>query len=309
MKKTLLALSLVLLLSACDESSDQDRREEGYTGGGINSYAGSTKSRGEMRMVAPAPAMAPMDNASMVVQSAPSGMVLDRTNMGDRKIAETHNLGIETTYDELEPRYHRDFQECVKMGCQIINSNVNKESNANISARIAPDKLGAFLDFLAQGDGKIESHQVSADDYTMEYSDVDASIKNLVAVRDRISSLLNSRAQTVDDILRIEQELSRIQIQLDQHTARMRILQKMTMLATVNINYSVQYRPSDIKPYELNNTWRHAANQFMRAVDRMIQFTFAALPWIPFIFAGLWLTVRAFMFAVNRKAFRLPWRK
>jgi len=262
------------------------------------------------KVASPAPSAAPMraEAAMDVAAQAPSSMVLDRKTLGNRKIAETHNLSIETSPEDLQPRYQRDFNECVKRGCQIMNSNIASESGGQIQARIDPEKLGAFLDFLAEGPGKIESHQVSADDYTMEYSDVSVTLENLKNLHDRMSALL-TRAEAIDDILRIEQELNRIQTQMDQNTARLRILQTMTQMATVYISYSVQYSPADIKPYELKNTWKNAVNKFLRGIDHMIQFIGATLPWIPVIFISVWLGIRAVRFAFARVSIRLPWRK
>ncbi len=236
-------------------------------------------------------------------------MVMDRTKLGERKIAETHSLQIQTKYDLLQTRYQRDFKKCVELGCQITNSNVQLEQGGNINARIDPEKLGTFLDFLAEGDGKILNHSVNADDHTMEYTDTTTANANLVALRNRLATLLNSRAENVDDILRIEQELNRIQTQIDQNTARLKVLATMTDLATVNIGYQVEYRPAEVKPYELKNTWSRAAQKFLMGIDRMVQTVFAALPWIPVLLVSIWLGIWIVRLAIGRTSIRWPWRK
>lgn len=302
MKKLLLVLLATLALAGCweDEATAVTSESANYMGGG----------RAEMAKMAGQPMMADAMVAQAAPEAPPSAMVLDRSTMGDKKIAETHNLDIETEFDKLQPRYQRDFAKCVEFGCQIINSNITAEQGGSLSARIDPAKLGAFLDFLAAGDGAIKNHNVSADDYTMEYSDTVAQTENLLALRERLRSLLASpKAEDVDSILRIEQELTRVQTEIDRNSARLKILQKMTALATVNIGYSVKYRPAEIRPYELNNTWKMAANKFMRGIDSMIQFTGATLPWVPVFFVGLWLLVQVVRFAFGKIGFRLPWRK
>lgn len=300
----MLAVCAALFLSACDDN-DAGVREESQA------YAGNARSAKMMGGGMPAMAPAPMmDGYAAVTQAAPpSAMVMDRSKLGSRKVAETHSLQIETTYDALQPRYQRDFQKCVELGCQIVNSNITLEQGGNIQARIGPDKLGEFLDFLAEGQGKIKNHSVSADDYTMEYTDTETANANLLALRNRLATLLNSRAEDVDDILRIEQELNRIQTQIDQNAARLKILSTMTSMATVNLNYSVEYRPAEVKPYELKNTWKKAAQKFLMGVDRMVQFVFAALPWIPVLAAGVWLGVWILRFAFRKISLRWPWRK
>lgn len=142
-----------------------------------------------------------------MVASAPSEMVLDRAQFGDRKIAETHNVSIETEADALKGRYDRDFKKCIAVGCEIVNSQVTSREYASLHARIAPEQLGAYLDFLAEGEGELKSHQVSADDQTMAYIDTEARIKNLEVLRQRLFELLDSeKAKSVEGILRVEQE-------------------------------------------------------------------------------------------------------
>ena len=301
LRKILCSLLLVLTLAACDDDQQQANQLQSYSGGGMAREA----KMADMAVVGAAP-MAP----AMAEQSAPSSMVLDRGQMGDRKIAETHNLQIETAFDVLQSRYQRDFKKCVELGCQIINSSITKEQFGNIQARIAPAKLGEFLDFLGEGEGKILNHSVSADDYTMEYSDTAAQTENLLALRERLRNLLASdKAKDVDSILRIEAELNRIQTEIDQRTSRLKILEKMTNMATVNLSYSVQYRPTELQKYELKNTWTYAVNKFLRGIDMVIQFVGATLPWVPVFFAGLWLAVRVFRFAFGKISIRMPWRK
>lgn len=305
MRKCLvLALSAALFLSACDDNgNDQSAQRDSYASVG-NARASKMMAMGG---VAPAPMM--HESAAIAPAAPPSSMVMDRKAMGDRKIAETHSMQIETPYDQLQARYQRDFKKCVELGCQITNSNITLESGGNINARIDPEKLGAFLDFLAEGQGKILNHSVSADDYTMEYSDTETANANLVALRNRLATLLNTRAENVDDILRIEQELNRLQTRIDQNTARLKILSTMTSMATVNLSYSVEYRPAEVKPYELKNTWSRAAQKFLMGIDRMIQFVFAALPWIPVLAFSVWLGVWIVRFAFRKVTLRLPWRK
>lgn len=302
MKKTLLVLCTVLALAACneDQSHDPAAMQGASRGGGVMSAKMNSYEMAESKGMADAAMLA----------SPPSAMVLDRDTIGNRKIAETHNLQIETEYNQLQPRFQRDYALCVSMGCQIMNSYVAAEQGGNIAARIAPEKLGAFLDKLAEGEGEIKNHSVSADDYTMEYADTEAQNQNLLALRERLRTLLNApQVEKINDILRIEQELTRVQTQIDQRTARLRILKTMTDMATVNLNYNVKYRPAEIRPYELKNTWRATANKFMRGVDNVIQFTGATLPWVPVFFAGLWILVRLVRFAFAKVSITMPWRR
>lgn len=311
----LLALSAVLFLSACDDGGDQDimaNESSAYMGGAADgmAFARSAKMMAapQADMIAPAPMSG--NNAALEPAAPPSTMVLDRTKFKGRRIAETHNMSIETPYNVLQSRYQRDYAKCIELECEIVNSNIQLEQGGNIYARIDPAKLGQFLDFLGTGQGRILNHNVSADDQSDEFSDLNAQMDNLIAMRERLRKLLDSyKAEKVDDILRIEQELNRIQTEIDMRTARLRNLERVTNMATVNLSYSVEYRPAEAKPYELKNTFKNATQQFYRALDRMIQFVGRVLPWIPVIAVGFWLTVWIVRLAFRRVSFRWPWKK
>ena len=81
--------------------------------------------------------------ASDHVRSAPpSNMVLDRSKFNDRRIAETHNLQVETEAADLKARYDRDFQKCLALGCEITTSNAQTRRTAYINALLKPEVLG-----------------------------------------------------------------------------------------------------------------------------------------------------------------------
>ncbi len=316
----ILLLSATLFVAACDDNGNQSNEAmvsmsapSGGSGGMARSakaYMGGAAPMMAQMAVMPSPEPAMADSAAISPSAPPSSMVLDRTKFANRKIAETHNMQIETAYNVLQTRYQRDYAKCVQLGCQIVNSNVQLEQGGSINARIEPEKLGEFLDFLAAGPGRILNHNVSADDRTAEWSDTTAQMENLVAARDRMRKLMDSdKAYDVDSILSIENELTRIQTEIDMRTARLRNLAQDTDLATIYLNYSVEYRPAETKPYELKNTFKNAVQQFYRGLDRMIQFVGRTLPWIPVFAIGFWLAVWVVRLAFRRVSVRLPWKK
>ncbi len=302
--RLILLFAMILTLGACDQNNSTTSNQTELFSDAMESRAAIGGSPG---MVPAPPAM--MEAAAPLAKVAPpSSMVLDRTKFKGRRIAETHTMQIQTPFDGLQARYQRDYAKCVELGCEISSSNVQLEQGGQIYARIAPENLGKFLDFLAEGPGKILNHSVSADDQTMAYSDTKAEMDNLMALRDRLRALLVSRETAkIKDILDIEQELTRVQTEIDSRTQRLRILEQMTDMATVNLSYSVEYRPVEAEEYTLANTWDMAVRNFYRAIDNMVQFVGAVLPWLPILFGGFWLVIRMFRLAFARVSF--PWSR
>lgn len=284
-------LVCVLCLGACKESETYGQAES-FSRGGASS------------------GMIAADYVSQSKLSAsPSKMALNREKFGNRRIAETHNLNIETIPEGLKSLYDRDFQQCLALGCEIVSSNVNAKNSAAIHARIDPKNLVAYLDFLGNGPGDLKSHNVTADDKTLEYIDTDAKIKNLEALRVRLIRLLDSpKAENVDQILRIERELNRVEQQLDSAIGSLRHLQTITGMATVHSRYTVPHYNVEIRYYELKNSFKRAYQGLITSVANVVRFVGGVLPWIPVWVIGLWIFVKAIKFAFGKGFSLLFWK-
>jgi len=223
----------------------------------------------------------------------PSDMTLDRSKFANRKIAETHAMTIETEPDELRGRLKRDFRQCLDLGCEITGSNVARDSGGSLQARIDPEQLGAYLNFLATGDGEVKSHQVSAEDKTYQYVSTTEGIKNQEALRDRLRALLNdSRAKTIPEILEVERELARVQTQIDTQTTQKKIIERTTNKATVMVNYTVPYQAVEMRYESLSHSLRTAWRGLIQNIGEVIMFFGQIIPWLPVIFLFYWLMVR-----------------
>lgn len=90
----------------------------------------------------------------------------------------------------------RNFGDSVSIDFLVPNTNFDK-CMANIK------KCGTLL-----------SERVYSEDVTAEYVDTQSRLDNLIKTRDKYKALLD-KAQTVEEILKVERELSRIQSEID----------------------------------------------------------------------------------------------
>lgn len=237
-------------------------------------------------------------------------MALDRSKFGNRRIAETHNLNVETLPDELKGRYDRDYRQCLALGCEVTNSNVSARRNGYFNARIAPEKLSEFLDFLAKGPGELKTHSVSADDKTLQYIDTQATLETQKALKERLLKLLDSeKAENVSQILQVEREITRVQQKIDSATGTLRHLETLTQLATVNVSYSVPYYDIEIRYHDLSQSMKRAYQQLLSNAGDVIVFIGKVLPWLPIWFLAIVLLVKTLKFAFGRGFRLLFWRK
>lgn len=83
--------------------------------------------------------------------------------------------------------------------------------------------------------GSVESRSVVGEDVTERYIDVEARLKNNIALRDRLRQLLD-KATAVQDIVAIEKELTRVQAEIDSQEGQIKSLKGKADFATIDLN-------------------------------------------------------------------------
>ena len=118
-------------------------------------------------------------------------------------------------------------------GGYVASSVITEGEPANLRLRVAADKLGSALDQLAAC-GSVESRHVSSEDVTAEIIDLEATLKNKTALRDRLRKLLE-RAKNIRDILDLEQQLTRVQTEIDSLAGRLKSMKRQVQLASIRL--------------------------------------------------------------------------
>lgn len=118
-------------------------------------------------------------------------------------------------------------------GGYVENSAVRNEGRADLVLRVPAKELETTMDMLAAlGD---ESRRfIRVDDVTEQYIDLEARLKNTIALRDRLRVLLD-KANTVSEVLSVEKELTRIQSELDSLEGRLKSLRNRVALARLEL--------------------------------------------------------------------------
>ncbi len=97
---------------------------------------------------------------------------------------------------------------------------------------------GAMLQIAKLGD--VLHKNVSVEDVTEEYFDLQVRIRNLQAVRDRLEQLLK-KADKVPDAIAVERELQRVTTQLERLKGRMKLMGELVRFSTITVNVSPRH--------------------------------------------------------------------
>jgi hypothetical protein len=123
-------------------------------------------------------------------------------------------------------------------GGHITNESVVEQSagvpTAEFTLRVPSDRVYPLLDAIGSI-GAVRSRQIQARDIGKEYYDATLRLRNLEVTRDRLTEVLK-QAVKVEDILRIEQELTRLRGEIEQIKGQLRYLSDRAALATVYVS-------------------------------------------------------------------------
>ncbi|HWR22038.1 MAG TPA: DUF4349 domain-containing protein [Feifaniaceae bacterium] len=200
-------------------------------GAAADRAGGWTGGSGEVKGKESAPQEAP----------APVPSTAEESGYGGHKIIKTASLGLETREFETDLSYIK--QKAVDMGGYIASSYVTgrKPENygdagryANLSLRIPQERMEAFL-AEARGVATVTYENSGGEDITSAYFDTESRLKIYETQRDRIMLLLE-KAETMEDIITLETELSRLTYEIESLTTQLKRWDDLVDFATVSID-------------------------------------------------------------------------
>ncbi|MCL2416431.1 MAG: DUF4349 domain-containing protein [Bacteroidales bacterium] len=129
---------------------------------------------------------------------------------------------------------------------QVKNNNgfLVREAGNSITARIPTENMEVFLNY-AKTLGNLEGLNRTGTDITDQYRDNVLRLDNLRNVRNRYLALLE-QANTVSDILSIERELERVNLEIDRLEGRVRHAELSVALSNVTVTFRERTRPGPV---------------------------------------------------------------
>ncbi|MFH0968787.1 MAG: DUF4349 domain-containing protein [Methanobacteriota archaeon] len=156
----------------------------------------------------------------------------------DQKIIKTANLQLEVS--EV-PKTADDIARIAESVSGIVqSSSVNAGQNDQYSGTVTIRIPSAQFDSALGGIknlGKVISSSISAEDVTEEYVDLAAQKIALTNQLDQYNRIL-TQAVNVSEILEVQREVERVQVELDRITGRMKYLDNRISFSTITIRLS-----------------------------------------------------------------------
>ncbi len=229
---SLLGLSIVglLALAGCgggEEESATFSTASAPASGGAPAPMAEEKSTNDATGGAAQPPAAPATVTAQLVQTA---------SVIPRKII--YNATVELVSDNF-PTAQQSLLRLVKTHRgYIAETNVGGAAGTprqgTWKIRIPVTEFDAFMAAVARL-GELQTTHTDSQDVTAEYYDLQARISNKQVEEKRLLMHLQRSTAKLSDILRVEQELSRVRGEIEQMQGRLRLLANLTSLTTVSV--------------------------------------------------------------------------
>ena len=215
----------------------------------------------------------------------------------DRRIAITHRFTLRVPSSETEAIQQRHMAECIKLGCSVLNTSVDRSTAGHVSARasvrIKPESFDAFAALLAAPPVQITMRAQSAEDLATPIQDVERRLGAKLVLRDRLTAMLHDlTTKTAADLITIEKELAQAQADVEALMAQRDNLTTRTDNVRVEITYLgavSQIGTADLTPiYQAIGT---ISQTTVNSVSWLISSLAAITPWLP-VLALIWWIVR-----------------
>jgi hypothetical protein len=161
----------------------------------------------------------------------------DQTRAVDqRKII--YNAGVDLVVDDFKSVPGKVQALVKKHGGFVAGSSVRgsegEPRTGTWTLRIPSGNYDAFI-AGSEALGQVRSVTTGTREVTAEFVDLESRIKNLKAEETRLNKHLQESTGKLDDILKVEREISRVRGEIERHQGRLNVLKDLTSLSTVTL--------------------------------------------------------------------------
>jgi hypothetical protein len=182
-----------------------------------------------------APPGAPSARGAKEVKSSAA----DKKLQGDHMLIFTGSINMEVDRGDMAMSIDKVVDEAVAVGGYVA-----KQDDRSVTVRVPSGSFRAAMRAMEKI-GDVTHRGVQAQDVSEEFHDIGVRLKSLRATRARLAKFLD-RAKNIQEVLRVEQELSRLNTEIDRLEGRMRFLSQRASFSTITVALSAKPIPQKV---------------------------------------------------------------
>jgi hypothetical protein len=309
--------SLVLALVGCGEPSLESRQ---FTTGVAKSVE-----RGELARPAPAADAATPTELSAASRAGavaslvglqPGGNAAPAGPPGiSRKII--YDAQVDLVVDSVDPVFRKVGTLVQDARGYIAEQSVAGSPGSLRSMRwrirVPAERFESLVDSVVSL-GELERNSRTSQDITEQFYDIEARIKNKKVEEQTLNKILQERSGKLEDVLKVEVELSRVRGETEQLEGKIRVLENLSALATLTLNIRERdkYAPpppvvADF-PTQIARAWDGSLKSLVELGKSVVLWAVTWAIWIPFYVIGAlvaWIVIRWLIRIILRNRARL----
>jgi Domain of unknown function (DUF4349) len=164
-------------------------------------------------------------------------------------LALTYKLGLVVPADQVRPLMESHQEACERAGadqCQVLGASASadgdEKATAELTLRATPAWMRVFRT-RAEADakdlgGRIDTAATDGDDLSTDIVDTEAAQRARADEEARLAQLMKRRTSSLQDTLQVEQEISRVQGEMDQAASELAAMKTRIVMQTVTVAYA-----------------------------------------------------------------------
>lgn len=225
-------------------------------------------------MEVPAEESMPQRDAAGQASSAPT--------VSERLVIRDANLSI--VVEDPAQSVEEISRMAEQMGGFVVSSNVTQTTygdsqlrepltakRASITIRVPSKRLDQALTDIKSDALEVRSQNVSGQDVTEEYTDLQSRLRNLEAAEEQLREILD-QAEETEDVLRVFDELRRVREEIEIVRGRIQFLEESARLSSISVELipDVASQPLQIGRWAPQGTAREALEALINTLQVIV---------------------------------------
>lgn len=276
-RSAIASMMLLVVASACGSPASYDKTGSSVSSSKLKEFR-SQGIAGSGQVGAPEPLPLQDQNTDSSVGAGQAARPADvQRTLPDlpplpSKLIKNANVELEVKKGQFTHAFDRAESIAEQLGGFVGRTSVNRSkgtiSSGDVTMRVPSDKFQQAVSQLKRL-GKLVSEDQSGEDVTKQFVDLEARLRNAKAQEAFFLKLID-QSKSISDLLQVQQQLSSIQLQIEQIQGELQVLKDQTSFSTISAHI---FEPGAAEPRPtkgLGHALRQAVDAFKSVLAGVI---------------------------------------